>query len=207
MGWAPGLLDKRAMIVLSHFYFVLKKMGRAGQLPDGSSREVSVGAAGGWAGAGVVKHGDEGVGRVADHGLQVKAVLGERRDGQGPLPARTRRQPRTRETRACEKEECETLKCPKKVDHLLILCVFGSEASAKFLKKLLQINEGMFRNAFLFDFIQTLTQSNPNRWHFCQSSDKRLFWLSVQLSLDALLAFHPWANMPFMLEKCSDCVW
>lgn len=48
---------------------------------------MTVGAAGGGAGARVVEHGDEGVGRVADHGLQVKAVLREGRDGQGPLPA------------------------------------------------------------------------------------------------------------------------
>lgn len=47
----------------------------AGKLPDGSSREVTVGATGGGAGAGVVEHGDERVGRVANHGLQVKAVL------------------------------------------------------------------------------------------------------------------------------------
>lgn len=61
---------------------------------------MTVGAAGGGAGAGVVEHGDERVGRVADHGLQVKAVLGERRDGQGALPAGPRRQPRAREARA-----------------------------------------------------------------------------------------------------------
>lgn len=78
----------------------------AGQfLPDGSGREVTVGAAGGRAGAGIVEHGDEGVGRVADHGLQVEAVLGERRDGQRAFPAGSRRKPRARETRACRGEE------------------------------------------------------------------------------------------------------
>lgn len=41
------MLDKRAMIVLSRFYFVWKIMRRARELPDGSGREVSVGAAGG----------------------------------------------------------------------------------------------------------------------------------------------------------------
>lgn len=56
-------------------------------IPDGSSREVTVGAAGGGAGARVVQHGDERVGRVADHRLQVEAVLRERRDGQRALPA------------------------------------------------------------------------------------------------------------------------
>lgn len=59
----------------------------AGQLPYGSSREMTVGATSGGAGARVVEHGDEGVGRVADHGLQVKAVLGEGRDRKGALPA------------------------------------------------------------------------------------------------------------------------
>lgn len=38
---------------------------------------MTIGATGGGAGAGVVEHGDERVGRVADHGLQVEAVLGE----------------------------------------------------------------------------------------------------------------------------------
>lgn len=63
---------------------------------------MAVGAAGGGAGAGVVEHGDEGVGRVADHRLQVEAVLGEGRDGQRALPAGPRWQPRAREARACE---------------------------------------------------------------------------------------------------------
>jgi len=49
---------------------------------------VTIGAAGGGAGARVVQQRvDEGVGRVADHGLKVEAVLRERRDGQGALPA------------------------------------------------------------------------------------------------------------------------
>lgn len=48
---------------------------------------MTVGAAGGGAGARVVQHGDERVGRVANHRLQVKAVLGEGRDGQRALPA------------------------------------------------------------------------------------------------------------------------
>lgn len=48
---------------------------------------MTVGATSGGAGARVVEHGDEGVGRVADHGLQVKAVLGEGRDRKGALPA------------------------------------------------------------------------------------------------------------------------
>lgn len=56
-------------------------------LPEGSSREVTVGAAGGRAGAGVVQHGDQGVGRVSNHVLKVKAVLGEGRDGERALPA------------------------------------------------------------------------------------------------------------------------
>lgn len=73
-------------------------------LPDGARREVTVGAAGGRAGAGVVEHGDEGVGRVADHGLQVEAVLRQRRDGQRALPAGPRWQPRARETRVCREE-------------------------------------------------------------------------------------------------------
>lgn len=63
---------------------------------------MTVGAAGGGAGAGVVEHGDEGVGRVADHRLQVEAVLGEGRDGQRALPAGPRWKPRAREARACE---------------------------------------------------------------------------------------------------------
>lgn len=70
-------------------------------LPDGPSREVTVRAAGRRAGAGIVEHGDEGVGRVADHGLQVKAVLREGWDGQRAFPAGSRRKPRARETRAC----------------------------------------------------------------------------------------------------------
>lgn len=65
--------------------------------PDGSSRQVTVGAAGGGAGAGVVEQRvDDGGGGVADH-LQVKAVLGERRDGQGSLPAGSAGEPRTGE--------------------------------------------------------------------------------------------------------------
>lgn len=72
-------------------------------VPDGASGEVAVGAAGGGAGAGVVEHGDEGVGRGANHGLQVEAVLGEGGDGEGALPAGPRGQPRTGETRACGK--------------------------------------------------------------------------------------------------------
>lgn len=48
---------------------------------------MTVGAAGGRAGAGVVQHGDQGVGRVSNHVLKVKAVLGEGRDGERALPA------------------------------------------------------------------------------------------------------------------------
>lgn len=78
---------------------------------------MTVGAAGGGAGAGVVEHGDERVGRVADHGLQVKAVLGEGRDGQGALPAGPRWKPRAGETSACRmrKEEDIRLRIEAKV--------------------------------------------------------------------------------------------
>lgn len=48
---------------------------------------MTVGAAGGRAGARVVEYVDEGVGRVANHGLQVEAVLGQGGDGQRALPA------------------------------------------------------------------------------------------------------------------------
>lgn len=70
-----------------------------GASPDGPGREVSVGAAGGRAGAGVVEDGDQRVGGGADHGLQVEAVVRQRGNGQGPLPGPLR-QPRTGETRA-----------------------------------------------------------------------------------------------------------
>lgn len=62
---------------------------------------MTVGAASRRAGARVVEHGDEGVGRVADHSLQVEAVLREGRDGQGALPAGSRWQPRAWEARVC----------------------------------------------------------------------------------------------------------
>lgn len=74
---------------------------------------MTVGAAGGGAGARVVEHGDERVGRVADHGLQVEAVLGEGRDGQGALSAGPRRQPRARETRACRMRKEEEIRVRK----------------------------------------------------------------------------------------------
>lgn len=54
---------------------------------------MAVGAAGGGGGARVVEDVNERVGRVADHGLQVEAVLGEGGDGQRALPAGPRRQP------------------------------------------------------------------------------------------------------------------
>lgn len=60
---------------------------------------MSVGAAGGGAGAGVVEDGDQGVGGGADHGLQVEAGVRERGDGQGTLPGPLG-DPRTGETRA-----------------------------------------------------------------------------------------------------------
>lgn len=63
------------------------EVNKAVSLPDGSSREVTVRAAGGGAGARVVQHRDKGVGRVSDHGLQVEAVLRERGNRQRPLPA------------------------------------------------------------------------------------------------------------------------
>ena len=66
---------------------------------------MTVGAAGGRAGAGVVEHGDERVGGVADPRLQVEAVLREGGDGQGALPVRPRWQPRARESRICREEE------------------------------------------------------------------------------------------------------
>ena len=54
-------------------------------VPDAPDGEVSIGAAGGGAAAGVVDVGHQGVGRGADHGLQVDAGVGEGRDGQRPL--------------------------------------------------------------------------------------------------------------------------
>lgn len=62
---------------------------------------MPVGSAGGGAGARVVEHGDQRVGRVPDPGLQVEAVVGERRDGQRALPAGPGRQPRAGETGVC----------------------------------------------------------------------------------------------------------
>ncbi len=125
----------------------------ARQLPDGSSREVAVGAAGGGAGARVVQHGDERVGRVADHRLQVKAMLGEGWYGQRPLPAGPRRQPWARETRACRMEEEEEIRARMTAKWLLWMWkvkmpfksvnvplsapsvhVFWRRASAKFLQ-------------------------------------------------------------------------
>lgn len=53
---------------------------------------MTVGAAGRGAGARVVDVGHQGVGRGADHGLQVDAGVRQRRDGQSPLPAEPRRQ-------------------------------------------------------------------------------------------------------------------
>lgn len=48
---------------------------------------MAVGAAGRGAGAGTVHQGGNyGIRGVTDHGLQVKAVLGERGDSQGALP-------------------------------------------------------------------------------------------------------------------------
>lgn len=76
-----------------------------GTLPDGAGGQVAVGAAGGGAGARVVEYVDEGVGRVADHGLQVEAVLGERGDGQRALPAGPRGQPGAGEAGAWGKGE------------------------------------------------------------------------------------------------------
>ena len=66
---------------------------RSGFLPDASHREVTVGAACGGAGARVVDVGDQGVGRGADHGLQVDAGVRQRGDGQSPLPAQPGGQP------------------------------------------------------------------------------------------------------------------
>lgn len=63
-----------------------------GELPESSDRQVSVGAAGGRAGARVVDVGDQRVGRGADHRLQVDAGVRQRRDGQRPLPAQPGRQ-------------------------------------------------------------------------------------------------------------------
>lgn len=60
---------------------------------------MSVGAAGGRAGAGVVDVGHQRVGRRADHRLQVDARVRQRRDGQRPLPAEPGRQARTGEPR------------------------------------------------------------------------------------------------------------
>lgn len=58
---------------------------------------MPVGAAGGRAGARVVDVGHQGAGRGADHGLQVDAGVGQRGDGQRPLPAEARRQARAGE--------------------------------------------------------------------------------------------------------------
>lgn len=67
-------------------------------VPDAADREVPIRAAGGRAGARVVDVGHQGVGRGPDHGLQVDAGVGERRDGQRSLPAQARRQARAGET-------------------------------------------------------------------------------------------------------------
>lgn len=60
---------------------------------------MSVGAAGGRAGARVVDVGHQRVGRRADHRLQVDARVRQRRDGQRPLPAEPGRQARAGEPR------------------------------------------------------------------------------------------------------------
>ena len=70
-------------------------------LPEASDRQVSVRAAGRRAGARVVDVGDQRVGRSADHRLQVDAGVGQRRDGQRPLPAQPRRQSGAGEPRHC----------------------------------------------------------------------------------------------------------
>lgn len=73
-------------------------------IPDSrADGEVSVRAAGGRAGAGVVDVCDQRVGRGSDHGLQVDAGVGQRRDGQSPLPAQPGGQPRAGEPRYCTK--------------------------------------------------------------------------------------------------------
>lgn len=71
----------------------------SGDAPDPSHGQVSVGAAGGRAGAGVVDVGHQRVGRRADHRLQVDAGVRQRRDGQRPLPAEPGRQARAGEAR------------------------------------------------------------------------------------------------------------
>lgn len=108
-----GLKETISSIYLVSFNekYWLVTAARGRTLPDGSSREVTVGATGGGAGARVVEHGDEGVGRVADHGLQVKAVLREGRDRQRALPAGPGRQTWARKTRTYGiKNEERTLK-------------------------------------------------------------------------------------------------
>lgn len=67
-------------------------------LPDPSDWKVPIGAAGGWAGTGVVDVGHQGVGWGADHGLQVNAGIWQWGDRQRPLPAQSGCQPWARET-------------------------------------------------------------------------------------------------------------
>lgn len=76
-------------------------------LPNGPGREVSIGATGGRAGAGVVEDGDQRVGGGADHGLQVEAGVREGGDGQGPFSGPLWN-PRTGETRTWDRrDDCE----------------------------------------------------------------------------------------------------
>lgn len=71
-------------------------------LPEPSDRQVSIGAAGGRAGARVVDVRHQRVRRGADHRLEVDAGVGQRRDGQSPLPAQPGRQSGAGEPRHCK---------------------------------------------------------------------------------------------------------
>lgn len=65
---------------------------RGDGVPESPNRQVSVRAAGGRAGSGVVDVRHQGVGRGPDHGLEVDAGVRQGRDGQRPLPAESGRQ-------------------------------------------------------------------------------------------------------------------